>query len=77
MRPEFVFNYEESVNVPCGKSLSEKKRLAESCVRIVYGSDVKVITIDPEEIRSGVGRMMPYRETLVEAIKKERKKNAE
>lgn len=77
MRPEFEFSYEVSVNMPCGESLSEKKRLAESCVRIVYGSDVKVIVIDPEEMRSGLRRMMPYQETRVEAIKKERKKNAE
>lgn len=78
MRPEFEFNYEGSVNASCGKSLSEKKRLAESCVRIVYGSDVEVIVIDPEDIRGDLERLMPYRETLGEATeKKERKENAE
>lgn len=77
MRPEFEFNYEKSINAPCGKSLAEKLRLVESCMRVSSGSDVEVIVIDPEEMRSGLERLMPYRETLVEATKKERKENAE
>lgn len=77
MRPEFEFNYEKSINAPCGKSLAEKLRLMNGCMRVSSGLDVEVIVIDPEEMRSGLERLMPYRETLVEAVKKERKENAE
>ena len=77
MRQEFEFNYEKSINAPCGKSLAEKLRLMNGCMRMSSGSDVDVIVIDPEEMRSGLVRLMPYRETLLETTKKERKENAE
>ena len=79
MRPEFKFNYEGSVNAPCGKSLAEKKRLAESCMRIACGSDVEVIVIDPEKMPERADRIGKYRNQLEKAWnrKKERKQNAE
>ena len=78
MRPEFEFNYERSVNAPCGKSLVEKKKLAESWVRIAHGSDAEVITIDPEEMQFYIKRLECLREALGESAKlKERKENAE
>ena len=79
MRPEFKFNYEESVNAPCGKSLAEKKRLAESCVRIGCGSDVEVIVIDPEKMPERATRIEKYRNQLEKAgnRRKEREQNAE
>lgn len=76
MRPEFEFNYDRSLNARGGKSLTEKMRLM-NCIFGNNGSDVEVIVIDPEEMRSGLEIMLPYRETIVEAIRKERKENAE
>ena len=78
MRPEFEFNYERSVNAPCGKSLAEKIRLARSCVRIAYGSEGSVIVIDPDQANDHLVRFMPYREMLEKAEKKkEREEDAE
>ena len=79
MRPEFKFNYEGSVNAPCGKSLAEKKRLAESCVRIACGSDVETIVIDPEKMPERAAWLEKYRNQLENSgnRKKERKQNAE
>ncbi len=79
MRPEFKFNYEGTVNAPCGKSLAEKKRLAESCVRIDYGSDVEVIVVDPEKMPERAAWLEKYRNLLEKTgnRKKERKQYAE
>lgn len=73
MRPEFKFNYEGSVNAPCGKSL------AESCMRIACGSDVEVIVIDPEKMPERAAWLEKYRNQLENTgnRKKERKQNAE
>ena len=78
MRPEFEFNYERSVNAPCGKSLEEKIRLAKSCMRIACGSEGPVIIIDPDQANNRLERFMPYREVLVKAEeKKVREEDAE